>query len=93
MFSRSGLFAQMDGAPPLAHDGRVETLFMPEGASAWGRFDPGSGQITLCDETDAMADDLIDRAAARTLRQGGAVYHPSASQLPGATGVAAILRF
>ena len=76
-----------------AHDGRVDTRLLPEGASAWGRFDSLSGQVTLCDETDARAEDLMDRAAAWTLRQGGAVYHPSAERLPGATGAAAILRF
>ncbi len=56
-----------------ASDGQVETLLIQEGKTLWGVFDPQRREAMLRDEPDGVCEDLLDRAALDTFRQGGSV--------------------
>lgn len=56
-----------------AHDGRVEALLLQDDATVWGSFDPERREAQLNDEPDGFNEDLLDRAAVDTYRQGGTV--------------------
>jgi len=54
--------------------GRVDTLLVKRGASAWGRLDEASRQVMVSDTSeDSDLDDLLDLAARRTLTSDGTV--------------------
>ena len=56
-----------------ANDGRVEALLLEEGKTLWGTFDPERREAHVQDEPDGVCEDLLDRAALDTFRQGGSV--------------------
>ncbi len=56
------------------HEGKVETLFVPEGVRLWGTYDAESGAVRVVEEEGAADEDLIDLAAFQTLSCGGSVY-------------------
>lgn len=70
---------------------RVETLFIADEAVVWGST--GDGDWQAHEQPGPGDEDLLDRAAAETLRTGGAVYSLPGQDLPGAVPHAAILRF
>jgi hypothetical protein len=55
--------------------GRVDTLLVKRGASAWGRLDPASREVTIAEITqeESDLDDLLDLASRRTLTSHGTV--------------------
>jgi len=55
--------------------GRVDTLLVKRGASAWGRLDPVSREVTVAEGSheETQLDDLLDLAARRTLASDGTV--------------------
>lgn len=75
-----------------SNDGRVEALVLQDGASVWGTFDPEQRSAQLRDEPDGTCEDLLDRAAVDTFRQGGSVQ--IVSELPASDEPAvALLRY
>lgn len=76
-----------------AVNGRVDTLFLRDGADCWGRY-----RIDT-DDTDIHADrqpgdrELLDYAAAAVLAKDGRVYTLPPESLPGTTPMAATLRW
>lgn len=56
-----------------ASDGRVDALLLQEGKTLWGVFDPQRREAILREEPDGVCEDLLDRAALDTFRQGGSV--------------------
>lgn len=85
--------SKLEAVVPAAHYGRVEALFVPEGAHQWGRFDRSNDSVLLRDNPAPGDEDLIDRAAAETLLNRGRVYVVRSQDLPGPGPVAAIQRY
>jgi len=80
---------------PAAAGGRIETLFVPVGGQRWGAFDAGSNTVTAHTDAQPGDVDLLDLAAAETLRHRGRVFAVTADQIPDGhpDPVAAIFRF
>lgn len=76
----------------LAHDGRVDTLFVRAGASVLGRFDVATHRIHL-EQSGIDRTDLLDQAAMDTFLRDGKVHIVGADKMPSDSAVAAILRF
>lgn len=77
---------------PAAFYRQVDTLFVPLGLRAWGEFDPTSSKVSLHPALRADSEDLLDFAAAHTLRNGGTVYAVAPEEMPGGHRIAAIQR-
>ena len=76
-----------------AHYGRVDQLFLADGATLWGRFDEAKDKVVAHGESAPDDDDLFDYAALLTLRQRGDVMLVDRAQLPPNGPAAAILRY
>ena len=75
-----------------AADGRVDTLFVREGAHVPGSFDAETHSVTLGDGRRDTTD-LLDRAATDVFLRGGTVYRLAPGRMPVTTEAAAILRY
>lgn len=76
-----------------AHQGRVDTLLLAKGETVWGRYDETSGRVETGDASAGTGEELLDAAAVRTLRHGGAVHVLPREEMPDDAPVAAILRY
>ena len=76
-----------------AHYGRVDRLFLADGAPLWGQFIEKEDRIVAHGTPAEGDDDLLDYAALMTLRQGGVVTLVDRTQLPPNGPAAAILRY
>jgi hypothetical protein len=76
-----------------AFDGRVDTLFIAEGARQWGSFDAESRNVEIGDEGSAGSEEILNLGAAMTLRASGAVRLAPREALPEHADVAAIFRY
>ena len=76
-----------------AEDGRVDTLFVALGVRHWGRFDEATRQVSEELEHAPGNEDLFDRAAVATWRNGGTVYAMEPDDVPGDAPLAAIFRY
>lgn len=74
-----------------AYQGRVDTAFVNNDATAWGHYDQDADQITVGETT--QAGDLIEAAAVQTLQHGGTVHVLDEADMPGQAAAAAILRY
>ena len=72
---------------------RLQTLFVVPDASRWGTFSPQSGEVRRHDEQQPQDEELLDLAAAMTLRTGGRVWVVPQERLPGGLEVAGLTRF
>lgn len=75
-----------------AADGRVDTLFIREGADVPGRFDEESRTVLLGDGR-ADTTDLLDRASTDVFLRGGTVHRLAPEDMPVSADAAAILRY
>jgi hypothetical protein len=75
-----------------AADGKIDTLFVREGAHVPGSFDPETHRVVLGDGARASTD-LLDRAATDTFLAGGTVYRLDPAHMPVESEAAAILRY
>jgi hypothetical protein len=78
---------------PAATEGRVETLFVPVGRQAWGRWNPDVLDLEVHEERRPGDRDLLDALALTALANGAVVYAVEAGAVPGGGQVAAVLRF
>lgn len=78
---------------PHAQYGRVDVLFVAADLASWGRFDEAAVRADVHDERERGDEDLLDRAAALTLLNGGSVYTLPHGDMPSGTPAAAILRW
>jgi hypothetical protein len=67
--------AKLPEVVDAADVGRVDTLLVKRGASAWGRLDQASREVTVAEasQEEPDLDDLLDLAARRTLTSDGRV--------------------
>jgi hypothetical protein len=59
---------------PAAIGGRIEALFIDCEQPRWGRYSPGDHTARIHQEPQPGDEDLVERAAAETLRHRGEVY-------------------
>ena len=76
-----------------ANEGRIEYLFMAEGAEAWGTFDPARRSIERHEEKQAGSVELYDLATRLTLRTSGRPFLMPAGRMPGDPPICAIYRY
>lgn len=77
-----------------AVDGRIDTLFVVQGAQVFGTYDVQERRVNRHDEERADNEDLLDFATVQTLQNGGHVYLVSQEEMPEQdTPVAALYRF
>lgn len=76
-----------------AFDGRILHLFLAEGASQPGWFDPTSREVQQHDQDRAGGSDLMNLAALQTLTHAGDVFVLPPEKMPGQCKVTAMLRF
>lgn len=67
---------------PAAHDGRIDTLFLAEGADLWGRYDDAAHAAAIHEERKDADEELLDAAAVETLRRKGTRCPAEASPRP-----------
>jgi len=76
-----------------AHAGRVDMLFVSEGASLSGTFDAETGAAMVVEDGAVGTRDLVNLAAQLSLRNGGVVTAVAPDRLPDDRVMAAILRY
>jgi hypothetical protein len=76
-----------------SHAGRVNTLFLRDGAQQWGEFFESTGRCERHDERQPGDRDLLDLAAAATLSHGGVVYAVAKDEMPTSKAAAALYRY
>jgi hypothetical protein len=76
-----------------ARTGRVDTLFVADDTHLWGRLDGAAHGVNERNEPAAGDEDLLDVAAAETLRNGGAVQVLPRADAPFGKPVAALFRW
>ncbi len=76
-----------------AQQGRVLTLLVSDDMSVGGRIDPATGKVTLMDESDPDADDLLDDLCEMAMKTGGNVRVIPGDKHPSDSGVAAVYRY
>jgi hypothetical protein len=76
-----------------AHYKRVWHLFVQEGAHIWGTFDEMNNKLTVNKLQSAEDEDLIDKAAVRTILNAGEVHFLPKDQMPEGKELAAVMRY
>jgi hypothetical protein len=82
--------ADLEAVVAAAYSGQVKTLFVALDRRVRGVFDPSAGRVERHERALCGDVDLLDLAAAHTLRHGRTVFAVESKQLPGGTDVAAI---
>ena len=92
---RAGGRAVDELAPVVAaaDEGRVETLFLAREAERWGSYEPDLRRLVVHERREPGDEELLDRAAARTLAQGGDVHAVAHTAMPEGRIAVAILRY
>ena len=76
-----------------ALSGRVDLLLVARGASLWGTVQQERGQVQVHPERTAQSEDLVNLAAAHTLRHGGIVVVQDPQLMPEQHLAVGVLRF
>lgn len=78
---------------PAAVAGRIDTLFVSEDATVWGRYDADKHEVTVHGEAEPGDVELMNAASVHTLLGDGTVYVDEASDVPDGNEIAAVLRY
>jgi hypothetical protein len=76
-----------------SYEGRVDELFVADGAERWGTFEPASGAVTLRDTPGSVAEDLVNLAAIQTFQRAGTIHVLDRTRIPDGSDIAAIFRY
>jgi hypothetical protein len=76
-----------------AHDGRIDTLFVAEGAHAWGSFDAAQRRVDVEPKPSPESEELLNLAAVSTVRASGAVRLVARESMPEQADAAAVFRY
>jgi hypothetical protein len=76
-----------------AEAGQVETLLVAREAERWGSYEADVDRLTVRERREPGDEELLDRAAARTVAQGGDAYELPQAAMPEHRVAAAILRY
>jgi hypothetical protein len=85
--------AEVEPIVRAAEEGRVEALFLAAEAERWGSYEPDLRRVTLHEAREAGDEELLERAASRTLAQSGDVHVLPLGAMPEGRVAVAILRF
>lgn len=86
--------AALEAVVPAAFEGRVDVLFVAQGARQWGSYDGEARRIRTENRPGPHNMDLLDFAAVQTLLHGGKVYAVEPDRMPGEGAiVAAVFRY
>ena len=86
--------AGVQAVVPAAVYGRVEALFVTLDERRSGVFDTKNNQVTITNDDDPAAEDLLDLAVVETIKNGGRVYATKSERMPEEhAAIAAILRY
>jgi hypothetical protein len=75
---------------PAAYRGEVETVFIAQGKHLWGSLDPCTSEVFLHEQREPGDEDLVNFAAAHTLRHGNTAYALRPQDMPAGEFLAAI---
>lgn len=78
---------------PAAYYGRISHLFMRKDSKVWGTFNEGSNELRFMNEDTVDAENLADRAAAKTILTGGEVFILEEQEMPVESELSAIFRY
>lgn len=78
---------------PAAYYGRISHLFVEKNSHIWGTFDELSSELKITNSRDGDAENLADKAVAKTIETGGSVFILDKEQMPGTGQMAAIFRY
>ena len=67
---------------PAALDGRIESVFVVEGAHRWGIIDRTDNHVDIQEQPGENAHDLISKVAIETILHGGRAYVVNKEDLP-----------
>lgn len=85
--------ADVKEAVLAAHQGRVDTLFVPVGVQVWGVADLSADSVQVHLDPEAGDGDLLDLAAIETILRGGTVYAVEPEKVPDQANLAAVFRY
>ena len=77
---------------PVAYDGGVEVLFIPERGQIWGRYDPETRLCELHERCEKGDADLLALGALHTMLHGGEVIPLPPEDMPDRALAAGLLR-
>ena len=87
----------VDEIVKAAKAGKIETLFIAEGASAFGCYDAQKHAVLVEESPDkdgsGSAENLFETAAIETFQAGGTVHYFDAGEMPDEVKCAAIFRY
>jgi len=83
----------LDDIIRAAHYKRIDTLFISRKAQLWGSFDDVKDILTVHASEIAGDDNLIDKAALKTVLAGGKVFVLDETEMPAHRMMAAVMRY
>ncbi|MCE6992964.1 hypothetical protein [Dyadobacter sp. CY323] len=78
---------------PAAYYGRVSHIFVRKAEHIYGIFDETTSELNLDNTENENAEDLLDEALIKTIRNGGEVFVLDQDTMPANSPVAAIFRY
>jgi hypothetical protein len=78
---------------PAAHYAKVAHLFIQKDERLWGRFDERNNILTLHENQDDEDECMLDKAAIKTILNGGEVHILPKEKMPGNSKMAALMRY
>jgi hypothetical protein len=85
--------AELEEIVRAAEHGRVDTLLVAREAERWGSYEPDVDRLVVRERAEPGDEELLDRAAARTLAQGGEALELPQAAMPEHRVAVAILRY
>lgn len=78
---------------PAAFYGKISHLFVEKDAHIWGTFKEDTNELTIFQEMKDGAENLADKATAKTIQNGGEVFILDKGKMPDSAELAAIFRY
>ena len=76
-----------------AYAGRIECLFIAEDVQVWGHVRDDDNAVQIAEKPTVADEDLLNLVAILTHERGGRVHVMKSDRVPGATVIAALLRY
>lgn len=78
---------------PASFYSQISDLFITKDAHIWGTFDEATNELVIHEEQQEGDTCLLNKAAVKTLKNGGAVHVLEQEKMPADSKVAAFMRF
>lgn len=83
----------IEAVVPAAYDHRIDVLFVAEPENVWGRYNAVTRSVIVHDHAHPVSTELLNAVTVHTLEGQGTAHVTDASDVPGASTAAAILRY